>query len=88
MDMSTLLFARGRRHGVNWGGHVHLTFTRGHRHGVDWGGHVHPTFTRGRRHGVDWGKHVHLTLPEDVPVIDADPVSYFPKWSSWNLFTV
>ena len=31
-----------------------------------------------RRHGVDWGGHVHSTplLPEGVPEIDADPMSF------------
>jgi len=31
----------------------------------------------GRRHGVDWGGHVHLLLPEVVPKIDANPVSFY-----------
>ena len=30
-----------------------------------------------RRHGVDWGGHVHPLLPEVVPEIDANPVSFY-----------
>ena len=34
---------------------------------------------QGRRHGVDWGGHVHPTLPEVIPEIAANPVSFYSE---------
>ena len=39
---NTFITTQRRRHGVDWGGHVH----------PNWGGHVHPTFARD--HSWDW----------------------------------